>query len=184
MNFLKKTLYHLTAAVHKLFVFLLPVIFAIATLLSNPQYVEKALKDSRVYDQFVGTVLDKSQKESTEKDAKDLLAQPEIKAAAEKSFTPQLLQSSAESVIGGVFDWMRGKTAEPEFRIDLTNAKAELAKNVTDYAEKRASSLPVCTLQQLRQMTPDIDLLEVPCVPPGTNVSALAQAYGQKFLTK
>jgi hypothetical protein len=136
-----------------------------------------------VYDQFVSTVIDNSKNQSTDKDSQEILSQPEIKAAAEKSFTPEVLQSSAENVINGVFAWMNGKTAEPQFRIDLTNAKAELSKNVAAYAEKRANSLPPCTIQQLRQLSPDIDLLEIPCLPPGVNVPALAQEYSQKFMS-
>jgi hypothetical protein len=182
MTFIRRFLYHSAGALHKFVLLLLPLVFGVAVLLSSPTYIEKALKESRVYDQFVSTVIDNSQKESTDPDSKEILSQPEIKAAAEKSFTPALLQSSTESVFNGVFAWIQGKTTEPEFRIDLTNAKADLSKNVAAYAEKRANSLPPCTLEQLRQMSPDIDLLQIQCLPPGINVSALAQEYSQKFL--
>lgn len=183
MNFIRRTLYHSAGALHKLLLLVIPILFAVSLLLSNPTYVEKALKESRVYDQFVSNVIDNSQKESTDATTKKVLADPEIKAAAEKSFNPALLQSSTENVINGVFDWMHGKTSEPQFRIDLTNAKADLSKNVAAYAEKRANNLPPCTLAQLRQLNPNIDLLEIPCLPPGINVHALAQDYSQKFLT-
>jgi hypothetical protein len=183
MTFIRHFLYQSAGIFHKLLVLVLPLVFALAILFSSPKYIEHALEQSRVYDQFVATVIDNSQKDSTEADTKKILADPEIKAAAEKSFTPALLQTSAENVINGVYAWMQGKTAEPQFRVDLTNAKAELSKNVAVYAEKRANSLPPCTFQQLRQLSPDIDLLEIPCLPPGANVSALAQQYSQKFLT-
>jgi hypothetical protein len=183
MTFIRRVLYHSTGALHKLALLLLPLVFAVAVLASSPKYIEHALKQSRVYDQVVATVIDNSQKESDSKDTQQILADPGIKAAAQKSFTPSLLQSSAENVINGVFAWMQGKTAEPQFRIDLTNAKAELSKNVAAYAEKRANSLPTCTIQQLRQLNPNIDLLQIPCLPPGANVSALASQYSQKFLS-
>lgn len=183
MTFIRHFLYHSAGAVHKLSLLLLPIVFALTVLLSSPTYIEQALQDSRVYDQFVPTVLDNSQKQTTDPDTKKILAEPEIKAAAEKSFSPALLQSSTESVLNGIFAWMQGKTPEPQFRIDLTNAKADLSNNVAVFAEKRANSLPACTLQQLRQLNPNIDLLEIPCLPPGINVHALAQDYSQKFLT-
>ena len=182
MTFLKKFIYHLAASFHKLFVLLLPLVFAISILASSPKYIEHALKESNVYDQFVPMVLDKSRDQASDQDSKELLADPGIKAAAEKAFTPQLLQTSAENVINGVFAWMQGLTTEPQFTIDLTSARTELGNNIAAYAEKRAKSLPTCTLQQLRTMSPDIDLLQIPCVPPGVDVSALAQQYSQKFL--
>ena len=184
MTFLKGFLYHSTAIVHKILLLALPLVFSLAVLLSSPTPIEKALKESRLYDEFVSSVIDKSEKEATNKDAKDILAQPEIQAAAEKAFTPALLQSSTENVLEGVFAWAQGKTTEPEFRIDLTNAKAELAKGIAAYAEKRANSLPPCSVAQLRTLSPDIDLLEVPCLPPGFNAAAQADAYSQKFLSE
>ena len=183
MSLIRRFLYHSAGTLHKLTLLILPVLFAAAWLLSSPTYIENALKESRVYDQFVATVIDNSQKETADPDSKKILADPGVQAAAEKSFTPALLQSSAENVIDGVFAWMHGKTAEPQFRIDLTNAKVELSKNIAAYAEKRANSLPPCTIEQLRQLNPDIDLLQIPCLPPGVNVSALAQDYSQEFLT-
>lgn len=182
MTLIRSFLYHSAGTVHKLSLLLLPIIFALAVLLSSPKYIEQAFKDSRVYNQFVSTVIDNSQQQTTDPATKKILAQPEIKAAAEKSFSPALLQSSTENVINGLFAWMQGKTAEPQFRVDLTNARVELSTNIAAFAEKRANSLPACTLQQLRQLNPDIDLLEIPCLPPGVNIHALAQDYSQKFL--
>jgi hypothetical protein len=182
MTFIRKFLYHTAGVGFKLLLLLIPVVFASAIVLSSPKYIENALKESRVYDQFVSTVIDNSKDKATNENNKKLLSDPDIKAAAEKSFSPALLQSSTENVINGIFAWMQGKTTEPEFRIDLTNAKAELSTNVAAYAEKRANGLPQCTLQQLRQMDPNIDFLEIPCVPPGVNVHTLAQEYSQKFL--
>lgn len=184
MTFLKKFLYHFVGVIHKFIVLLLPLAFGVAILLSGPQYIEKALERSKAYDQVIPTVLDSSQKAAKDQESKKLLADPEIKAAAQKSFTPALIQTSTENVLDGLFAWAQGKTKEPEFRIDLTNAKADLASNIAAYAEKRANGLPVCTLQQLRQLSPDIDLLQVPCLPPGTNVSAVSQQYSQKFLSE
>lgn len=182
MTFIRRTLYHSAGALHKLLLLVIPIIFAVAILLSSPTYIENALKESRVYDQFVSNVLDNSLQQSNDANTQKILSDPEVKAAAEKSFNPTLLQSSTENVLNGVFAWMQGKTPEPQFRIDLTNARADLSNNVAVYAEKRANSLPACTLTQLRQLNPNIDLLEIPCLPPGVNVHALAQDYSQKFL--
>ncbi len=180
---IRRASYHATGVLHKLLLVVLPLVFAIATLLSTPKYIEQALRESRAYDQFVTAVIDNSQQQTTDPVAKELLAQPEIQAAAQKAFPPSLLQSLTENVINGVFAWAQGKTTEPEFRIDLTNAKNSLSTNIAAYAEKRANTLPACTLQQLRELPGEIDLLQIPCLPPGINVSAEAQKYGQNFLS-
>lgn len=182
MNFLKNTLYQAAGALLKLSLVLLPIAFAISLILASPKPVEKALEESGVYTQIVSSAIDSSQKEQTDPTAKSLLEDPEFKTIAQKTFSPGLLQSSSENIINGLFAWMQGKTTEPEFKIDLSAAKNDLATNVAAYAEKRANSLPACTLQQLRQLNPDTDLLSLPCLPPGANVKALSAQYSQQFL--
>lgn len=181
MNFLKKLLYQGTGVLFKLLLLLVPIIFAVAIVLGTPKHIETALKESRVYDQIVGVIIDNSKKDVKDGDAQKVLEQPEIQAAAEKAFNPSVLQGASENFLVGIYAWLQGKTPEPHFSIDLTVPKNDLIQGVTDYAKKRADSLPVCTLQQLRQLTPDMDLLSVPCVPPGTNTQSVANQFAQEF---
>lgn len=181
MNFLKKVLYQLTGALFKLLLVLVPIIFAVSVVFGSPKHVETALKESRVYDQIVGVIIDNSKTETTDATTKDVLAQPEIQATAEKAFNPTVLQGASESFIQGIYGWLQGKTTEPQFTIDLTAPKATLIQGVTDYAKKRADSLPVCTLQQLRLLNPNMDLLSLPCRPPGTNTQQVADQFSKQF---
>lgn len=180
MNILKKFLYQGTGVAFKLLLILVPIIFALAIVLGTPKHIETALKESRVYDQIVGVVINNSQK-NAEGDTQKVLQQPEIKAAAEKAFNPEVLQGATENFLDGMYAWLQGKTPEPQFSIDLTAPKNELVQGVTDYAKNRANSLPVCTLQQLQLLSPDMDLLSLPCLPPGTNVQATADTFAQQF---
>ncbi len=181
MNFLKKALYQGTGAIFKLLLLLVPIIFALAIVLGTPKHIETALKESRVYDQIVGVIIDNSKKDAKDNNTQEVLSQPEIQAAAEKAFNPTVLQGASENFLEGIYGWLQGNTAKPEFSIDLTKPKNDLVQGVTDYAKKRADSLPVCTLQQLRLLDPNMDLLSVPCVPPGTNTQALANQFAQDF---
>ena len=183
MKFLKKFLYQGTGAVFKLLLLLIPIIFALITILGTPTHIEGALKESRVYDQIIGVVIDNSRKDAKDKNTKDVLSQPEVQAAAEKAFNPAVLQGATENFLNGMYAWVQGKTPEPQFTIDLTTPKNDFVKGVTDYAKKRADSLPVCTLQQLRQLNPNTDLLSVPCLPPGTNTQAEADKFAASFQT-
>ena len=181
MNFLKKALYQGTGAVFKLLLLLVPIIFALAIVLGTPKHIETALKESRVYDQIVGVIIDNSKKDVKDNNTQEVLNQPEIQAAAEKAFNPTVLRGASENFLNGVYGWVQGKTTEPQFSIDLTTPKNQLVQGVTDYAKKRADGLPVCTLQQLRSLNPNMDLLSVPCVPPGTNTQTLANQFAQDF---
>lgn len=181
MNFLKKLLYQGAGAVFKLLLLLVPVVFSLAVVLGTPKHIETALKESRVYDQIVSVIIDNSKKNVNDGNTQKVLEQPEIQAAAEKAFNPGVLQGAAEDFLGGMYAWLQGKTTEPQFSIDLTAPKNELVQNVTDYAKKRADSLPVCTVQQLRLLDPSMDLLSIPCVPPGTNTQAVADQFAQDF---
>jgi hypothetical protein len=181
MNFLKKVLYQVTGALFKLLLVLIPVIFAAAVVFGTPKHIEAAIKESRVYDQIVGVIIDNSKTETTDATTKDVLAQPEIQATAEKAFNPTVIQSASENFIQGIYGWLQGKTTEPEFTIDLTGPRATLIQGVTDYAKKRADSLPVCTLQQLRLLSPNMDLLSLPCRPPGINTQQVADEFSQQF---
>ena len=181
MKFLKKFLYQGTGAVFKLLLLLVPIIFALITVLGTPDRIEGALKESRVYDQIVDVVIDNAKKENKGGDAQEVLSQPEIQAAAEKAFSPAVLQGATENFLDGIYGWVQGKTPEPQFTIDLTTPKNDLIAGVSDYAKKRASGLPVCTVQQLRLLNPDMDLLSIPCVPPGTNIQAEADKFATSF---
>lgn len=183
MSFIKKAAYQFVGAIFKLLILTLPVLFAIAIVLGNPNTIQGALKESRVYDQIVDVALDNSRDTVNDANTKTLLSDPEIRAAVQKSITPQVLEQSTGSVVGGIYGWLQGKTAEPIFSIDLSDAKNSLSKNLATYAEKRVAALPVCTVAQLRTINLQEDLLSLPCQPPGTNASAVGQQFSEQLLS-
>lgn len=175
-------LYHITGAVFKVLLVLLPLVFAATIVFGSSASLEHAARESRVYEQFVSVVLDNSKDQAKDPQAQQLLSDPEIRSAIEESFPPQLLETSGSSVIQGVFAWLQGKTAEPEFTIDLSSAKSALMANVTEVAKKRADGLPVCTIAQLRTFDPNTDLLSLPCIPPGTDITAASQQFSSQLI--
>lgn len=182
MSTTRKILYHAAGILFKTTLLILPLVFAITFVLSSPASIEKALKESHVYDQFVGIVLDKSQEQAPDPTTKLLLANPGVRAAIEKSFPPQLLESSASSVIKGAFAWLQGKTPEPEFTMDFSEAKTALISNLTAFAQKRTSGLPICTVEQAQTLNPRTDLLSLPCLPPGFDVNQSSQQFSEQLL--
>lgn len=178
----KKFLYHFVGLLFKICLVVLPVVFAVTLVFGSPDSIEKALKESRVYDQFVTVVLDSSKEQATEPGAQQLLNDPGIRAAIEESFPAELLERSTTTVIGGVFAWLQGDTPEPQFVVDFTEAKTSLITNLKEVAEKRAAGLPECTVEQLQTLDPNTDFLSLPCRPPGFDVKQASDQFGQQIL--
>jgi len=140
-------------------------------VLSQPDYIKKTLRTSGIYQSFIDDVIKQKANEVTA--SGELPAnQPEVQSLVKQAFTPELLQSQAEGVIDGSFDWAQGKTATLNTNIDLTAAKQKLADSMAAYAENRVKSLPTCTAATMPAAT--VDVLQATCVPPGFDATAAA----------
>ncbi len=154
--------------------------------------VKKALRGSGIYNNFVDTLTSQSKDigvSQSDTTSSGLLVQPQVKQAAKTAFSPAILQSSSEQIIDSMYGWLRGNSAKPDFRIDLSQPKQRFAELAADNAAARAQQLPACSLQQLRELansTPDP--FNVPCLPSGYNISTIRNkvvedlATNQEFL--
>ncbi len=183
MIFIKRMLLSAGVWLFSTLLFIIPPVFAITGVLGNTGGIERALEQSKVYDEFVPLVLENAQKQNTDPQAQTLLAEPAVQSAIQAAFPPQTLRTSATSVISGVFDWLQGKTPEPQFTIDLTESKQALISNLNTYAEQRINSLPVCTLAQLQTINPSADILSLPCRPPGVDTAQLSKQFSDQLAT-
>jgi hypothetical protein len=174
MNGVKKFVRGSASLFFKILLLLVAVVASLVLTFHSPKKIEKSLSESGVYSTFVDSALKEVQK-SDDKDKASSnvpINDPAIKAAANQAFTPELLQHSTESVLNGTYDWLSGKTKTPDFQIDLSGAKQTFAQAAGVAAAQRANSLPVCTVAQLQQITPDQDAFTLPCRPPGFDVAA------------
>lgn len=148
----------------------------LVAVFGTPQVLKGAVADSGAYNTFVDSGLDSALKEQ-DKNTQDIpLDRQEVKAAVQSAFPPSFLQSNTEQVIESVYAWLQAKTPEPNFHIDLTGAKQNLINSLADYAAKRTTSLPACTIQQLRDLQGrDIDPFSVSCLPPGLSADSVRQ---------
>jgi hypothetical protein len=164
----------LTSYLFKLFILLLALVASLVMTFHSPSKIENSLNASGVYNTFVSSALQEIQKSNTANQGGNTVPidDPAIKAAATQAFTPELLQTSTENVLNGTYDWLSGKTPQPKFKIDLSQAKQTFANGVGAAAAQRVSGLPVCTTTQLQQLTQDIDPFSVSCQPPGYNITA------------
>jgi len=170
---MKKFLRGLTSLFLKLSLFNLAFASALFMVFGTSDLIKRTLADSNLYESVVNNVIESSQAASQEEGFP--INQPEVRTAIHKAFPPETIQSYSESFIDGTYNWLDGKVESPDFRIDLTPAKQKLAEGVADYAQVRYTSLPACTVTQLRQLGTDIDPFNVPCQVPGVTAASARQ---------
>ena len=140
---------------------------------NSPENIKQAANDSNLYDSAVTNVLDSAKQEAEGQNSQLPLDDPRIEAAAKNAFPPELLSQNSESIIDGVYGWLEGKTDQPQFSVDLQDAKQNFSNEVADYAQTRYEALPPCTFEQLRGLSAEVEPFEVDCKVPGLTGTAI-----------
>lgn len=178
MQFIQKISRAGTLSVFRICLLLLPGLVAAVLVIGNAQFIEQTLQKSGVYSHVVPAILDQSVPDNTDPNTQAFLQDAGVRDVIYQSFSPAYIQQSAEKVLDGTFAWLNGDTAAPTFSIDLNQPKTALVSNLTAYATKRASTLPICTIEQLRNFDVNQTILSIPCVPPGFDVAGAANQFG------
>lgn len=146
-----------------LFVLLLATAFdfGVMRIVGSPDSIKQTLAQSGVYNSVVANALEQAQN-SAGATNQISLNNADVKQAAQDAFSPQVVRQSTEEVIDGVYDWLNGKTAQPDFNVNLTDNKASFAEKVGQAAQQRAFTLPTCKVAPS-----SADPLNVTCLPPG-----------------
>jgi hypothetical protein len=175
MQFVRRIAVGLASFLLPITVFWFGIGFSAWQVFSGPKHIEGALQKSGLYSSVVKDVLKQQGKNNG-----DLpVDQPQIRALVQQSFTPQLLQETSTLVLDSTFAWLQGKTATPNFQVDLTGAKNSLADGVGNYVDQRISSLPICSLDAIPQ---NVDVFTTPCVPPGFSKAQAVEKARQTVL--
>lgn len=160
------------------FFFLAANAFALFGVL-NPETVKGTLREENIYSAVAPSVL--STASYQEKTAGQLpLEEPWVREAAKNAFPARDLEQKANTAIDGTFAWLEGKTATPEFAIDFTENKRQLAAGIGDHTENRLENLPRCSLNNLPTT---FDVFRIECLPPGFNAGALANRVKEEIRT-
>ena len=177
--------------VRKGFAFLLSLLLLVTLLgtalststnvtLSKPKKVEAFLAQSRLYDHFIAYTTDQAKKSQgsnpSDQAGSVSLNDDAVLKAAKQAFPPSLIQQSVNSFIDANYDWLEGKTATPQFKIDLTHAKLTFAQKVGKRVTTFSASLPQCVSAQDVQQQVGVDPLEATCRPPGAEPATLGAA--------
>ena len=144
MQFARRSALALIAALFSTLLIFTAIDFAILRVVGSPEPIKKMLSESGIYNSVVGSTLEQA-KTTSEGGTGVSLTDAAIKQAAEQSFSPQFVKSSSEKAIDGIYNWLDGKSAEPDFNIDLFTVKSTFAEKVGQAAQTRAATLPKCT---------------------------------------
>ena len=173
MDMLKRFARGLSSQVFKLSLFFLATSAATVIVFGSPDPIKTAIKDSGVYDKAVDTVLSEAKRQTQAGESEIPLDDPGIQKAVEDALPPEFIEQTAGGAIDGLFAWLQGKTESPQFTIDLNDAKRRLATGIGEAAYAKANTLPPCTAAQLRTLDRnDLDIFNLPCVPPGLDLRA------------
>lgn len=154
--------------------------FAITGVLSNTvrdkEQIKSWLKESGIYDEMGNSIVNQMKKDSQSRlPDKVNTESPEAQAALNKAFNPEMLKGISEKLVDGVFTWLDSDSDSPNVNIDLTEAKTQLADNLSIYAIERINNLPACTPLQLGSMSAGSDPLTISCKPPSVNTDLIKQ---------
>jgi hypothetical protein len=150
-------------------------------VISQPDYVKQTLRKNDIYQTVVQDLL--KQKQTDIAGAAGVSGdQSEVQDAITKAIPPELLQTQAEKIIDGSFDWLQGKTDKLNVTFDIGSAKQQIADGIAAAADKHLRSLPTCTTAASLQSNASANALEATCLPPGFDIPAAVNQARQNVL--
>lgn len=173
MTILRRLVLFLAATLFALSLWVLAIDIGLVKTFGSSNNVKQIIADSGLYETIVPSALDQVNQEKKQVgESTDVpLTDAAIKEAAQRAITPAFLKQNVETVIDSLYKWLEGKTAQPDFVIDLAPIKANLADYVAETIQQRLIGLPVCPTNTSAQ---NFDYYNAGCLPKGVSAAAAA----------
>lgn len=169
MNTLKHIVLLISAWLFRFLIFVALIVTAAVVIFGTPNRIEKALVDANAYQRFIPAVIASNEKSAALSTVP--LNDPEVQRIIKQAFPPQALQTDTQTVIDSFYNWLKGKSPQPNYVVDFSPNISLLAKGLSNYAFNRMASLPVC-----EQPPAEVDPFTARCQPRDFNyVSAQAE---------
>ena len=182
MNVLRTIFTRFSYAILPLLLFTFGLSWSLYMVFGTPQPLESALKQSGIYTVFAQNTIEEQATSNTALPLQDA----GVQAAIQKAFPPSLIEQSTTKIIDGTYDWVQGRTESPNFSIDLSEPKANLATYVADYVRERSAALPICSYQESLALaqagTTNVDPYTLTCRPSQVSSDQLAEQAKQQVL--
>ena len=151
------------------------MLLSLVMVFGTPNALKNALDKSGAYRTAVPTALDQAGKEGSTDGVP--VGDPGVRAVVGQTFSPEWLKQTTEHVLDATYAWLQGTTERPEYRIDLSGRKTELANGLAAYANQRMQTLPPCTAPPATT-----DPYTATCMPPGLDINAATEQARQQIL--
>ncbi len=157
--------------------FQLAIIFIPMTIvLQNRQNISSWLADSGAYDKFGPVVA--SQLASPDRPNADVGIQPaELEAVVKESLPTDVLATQVSSIVSGFYDWLEGKTAQPQFAVNLADRQPQIEAAFSRLIESKLTGAPRCSPAQLDGYDPFSDI----CLPRGQTAAETARTFASQL---
>jgi len=140
MPFFRWLVRNLSASLFSLAVFSFAFLVSVYMVFHTPKQLEAALQQSGIYSIAVQNALTQTQNTNSSLPLTD----PGVQSAIQSAVPASTVQSSAEQIINSTYNWIDGRVASPNFTIDLTQTKSDIATNLGTYLQQKLAALPVC----------------------------------------
>lgn len=181
MMWLRKGIVHLLAAL--LLISLLGVAdaYSLNHNFSKPDKLESWLAESGVYNKIIPQALNSAQTANSQDGSEGSisLSDPGVSQAATQAFSPATIEQSVNTFLNANYAWLQGKTASPQFAINLSNNKESFAASIGQMVQSHLAGLPACSDSQLVSLQFPVDPLTVACRPPTLDAKTEAQQVTQ-----
>lgn len=179
MQFLRKAA-SITAIIFlPIFLFLFGFLFSLYQVFGSATSIKDAVEKSGAYDSVIQDSLSSipSASDRGEENEGLPLDDPRVKKIVSQAVPSELLEEQATQFLDAVYGWVRGDTANLQFRVDLSSVKTNLVEDLSVYADERASTLPDCTNPAELNVfeLESFDVFSIDCVPPGFDRAAAAE---------
>ena len=178
MKPLRRPLLFLSTTLLRTVLFLGVPLMGLLLYFGNAGYLENTLQSSGAYDKLVPAVAQTLGDSS--KQGGIPFTDPGVVEILNHGFPPQVIESTTNQVVDGIYGWLQGKTPEPQFHVDLTKNRDFVADNISLYAFNRLTKQPLCFTNP-----PQVNPFTSNCLPLNFDLNAskasFAAAINQVF---
>ena len=127
------------------------------------------LNDSGAYDKITPALIDTIETSAAEERAGQVsgIDIEKLTAVSSEVYDGQFMRGQAEGAINGLFDWLDGVTAEPEFTLSLQSRSDEFRQALGQVLKDEINQLPTCSQEEALQA---FEAGRATCRPEGINI--------------
>lgn len=148
-------------------------IITLQTTILNGGVVKGWLRDSGVYNHLVANV---SEVPPEQEPIGSLISTTTVQQALVKTFPPAYVQQQTELTIDGIYNWLEGKTTQPEFSLPINDKRTTFIQELAMAIQPRLAELPLCDAALLAS--------ESPCQPPNMSAEEYATAVATEITNR